>query len=215
MLNKTWKHQHVYCDSVGTSKLHNFPSYVDLKITVASPLPHFTAQLEVKHVLLWLTASGQSTNVPQWFPGVRGKEHNTAHLMQHLTSQYLPLLLLHVHSLTLCVTSSTQNPCLRLLSVNIHFEICSHFLCDLKLNAKDTSVMINLPLCARCDCSAVAPKATNRWMKTEEDDGCYGEDDGMAESEARGKKKIQTEASRKWGGAEPQLFEGETPPAST
>lgn len=74
--------------------------------------------------------------------------------------------------------------------------------------------MINLPLCVRCDCSAVAPKATNRWMKAEEDDGCYGEDDGMAESEAR-KKKIQTEASRKWGGAEPQLFEGETPPAST
>lgn len=28
-------------------------------------------------------------------------------------------------------------------------------------------------------------------MKTEEDDGCYGEDDGMAESEARGEKKYK------------------------
>lgn len=51
--------------------------------------------------------------------------------------------------------------------------------------------MINLPLCVRCDCSAVAPKATNRWLKAEEDDGCYGEDDGMAESEARKKKYKQ------------------------
>lgn len=46
VLNKTWKHQRVYCDSVGTSKLQNFSSYVDLKITIASPLPHFTAQLK-------------------------------------------------------------------------------------------------------------------------------------------------------------------------
>lgn len=44
--------------------------------------------------------------------------------------------------------------------------------------------MINLPLCVCSDRSAVVPKATNRWMKAEEE-GCYGEDDGRE----RGKEK--------------------------